>query len=177
MPLNRSVAALTPLAAILAGVAAEWLAKHFPGVEVPRSALEEIFLGGMAAVLAPSAMWLLGWQKHEAREATTDGFEEALEEHELTLAEALPSEGEEDELVGLDSEELLTEEDVEFGDLAVSELGDAPDLGGDEDPGLDDDLLGDPFDDEDDDDLATAEEEDDALLAELLGPNQPSRVG
>jgi hypothetical protein len=69
MSLNRIVALLTPLAAALAGAVAAWLSQHFPGLEVDRDALEEIFIAGAVVTLAPAAQWLHGWQRYEARQA------------------------------------------------------------------------------------------------------------
>ena len=66
---NRIVAMLTPVFALAAGACATWLAEHFPTLDVPASALEEIFIAGALAVLAPALQWLYGWQKFEAREA------------------------------------------------------------------------------------------------------------
>jgi hypothetical protein len=66
---NRIVATLTPVFALAAGACATWLAEHFPTLDVPASALEEIFIAGALAVLAPALQWLYGWQKFEAREA------------------------------------------------------------------------------------------------------------
>lgn len=65
---NRIVAMLTPVFALAAGAFATWLAEHFPTLDVPASALEEIFIAGALAVLAPALQWLYGWQKWEARQ-------------------------------------------------------------------------------------------------------------
>jgi hypothetical protein len=65
---NRIVAMLTPVFALAAGACATWLAEHFPTLDVPASALEEIFIAGALAVLAPALQWLYGWQKFEARQ-------------------------------------------------------------------------------------------------------------
>jgi hypothetical protein len=65
---NRIVAMLTPVFALAAGACATWLAEHFPTLDVPASALEEIFIAGALAVLAPALQWLWGWQKWEARQ-------------------------------------------------------------------------------------------------------------
>ena len=70
---NRVVALLTPLVfAPLAGAVAAWLAKHAPGVEVDKDDLQQIFIAGALVGLAPAAQWLHGWQKWEARQASTD---------------------------------------------------------------------------------------------------------
>lgn len=66
---NRIVAVLTPLVfAPLAGACAAWLSQHFPGVDVDKDALQEIFIAGALIALAPAAQWLHGWQKYEARQ-------------------------------------------------------------------------------------------------------------
>jgi hypothetical protein len=78
---NRIVAVLTPLVfAPLAGACAAWLSQHFPGVDVDRDQLQQIFIAGALIALAPAAQWLHGWQKHEARQAEL--------QHELALASA-----------------------------------------------------------------------------------------
>jgi hypothetical protein len=66
---NRIVALVTPVAALAAGACASWLAQHFPGMNVPESDLQSVFIAGAVVVLAPAAQWLHGWQKHEARQA------------------------------------------------------------------------------------------------------------
>jgi hypothetical protein len=107
MPLNRLVALLTPLVfAPLAGVAAAWLAKHFPGVQVSQDDLQEIFVGGALIALAPAAQWLHGWQKHEARQAAA--------EHEIELARAAAAGG--------DEEDHPAEAESELDDLSLEEL-------------------------------------------------------
>ena len=65
---NRIVAFLTPLVfAPLAGVISTWAADNLPGVNVPASAVEEIFIAGALIALAPAVQWLYGWQKYEQR--------------------------------------------------------------------------------------------------------------
>ena len=175
---NRRVAVLTPFAAVLAGIAAEWLARHFPGISVDKSALEGVFLGGMAAVLAPSTAWLFGWQKHEAREGSgADRCEAALESHELALADADDLDAEavgdafdedDDELAGLD--DSLAAPDVD--PLAALELEAAPDLDGEVDAELDDPTFDDALAEDE-----LAEDDDDLLLAELSTSKSPSVGG
>ena len=67
---NRIVAFLTPLVfAPLAGVVSTWAADNLPGINIPASQMEEIFIAGALIALAPAAQWLYGWQKFEqARE-------------------------------------------------------------------------------------------------------------
>jgi len=69
MPLNRLVALLTPVFALAAGACATWLAEHFPGVNISEDMLQQVFIAGAVAVLAPALHWLHGWQKFEARDA------------------------------------------------------------------------------------------------------------
>ena len=65
---NRIVAFLTPLVfAPLAGVISTWAAENLPGVNIPASAVEEIFIAGALIALAPALQWLYGWQKYEQR--------------------------------------------------------------------------------------------------------------
>ena len=93
MSLNRAVVLLTPTVfAPLAGAAAAWLAKHFPGADVKQEDLQEIFIGGALIALAPAAQWLHGWQKHEAREA--EAAQQALE---LANAQGEQEDDEDDE--------------------------------------------------------------------------------
>lgn len=116
---NRLVAVLTPLVfAPLAGAAAAWLAKHFPGADVSKEDLQEIFIGGALIALAPAAQWLHGWQKHEARQA------EAERELELAhAAAAVPPVDEED----VESAETAPEGDELSLDLLL-ELDELDDL-------------------------------------------------
>jgi hypothetical protein len=93
MYLNRVVATLAPICALAAGSCATWLAEHFPGINIPASALEEIFIAGAVAVLAPALQWLYGWQQHEKREA------------EAVLAVEKAQAGVSDVTVKVDSEE------------------------------------------------------------------------
>jgi hypothetical protein len=69
---NRLVALATPLAAPLAGWLAAWIATHFPGLNIPQNAIEEIFIAGSLFAVAPAAQWLHGWQKWEAQQARTE---------------------------------------------------------------------------------------------------------
>jgi hypothetical protein len=69
---NRVVALATPIIAPIAGWATTWVALHFPGLNIPQNALEEIFIAGALFAVAPSAQWLHGWQKWEAQQAQTE---------------------------------------------------------------------------------------------------------
>ncbi len=91
MPPNRIVALATPIAAPIAGAAATWLAQNFPGVNIPASALEEIFIAAAVVVLGSSAQWLHGYQKFEAREAAATQVADAADDRELELGSDGPT--------------------------------------------------------------------------------------
>ena len=111
---NRIVAILTPVFALAAGACATWLAEHFPTLDVPASALEEIFIAGALAVLAPALQWLYGWQKWEAREAEAQLAAEKAEAGVPDVAvQVTTDEVDEEELddldLGADDEDLEAE--------------------------------------------------------------------
>jgi hypothetical protein len=112
---NRIVAMLTPIFALAAGACATWLAEHFPTLDVPASALEEIFIAGALAVLAPALQWLYGWQKWEAREAEAQLAAEKAEAGvpDVAVQVTTDDEGDEEELddfdLGADDEDLEAE--------------------------------------------------------------------
>ncbi|HEU4702723.1 MAG TPA: hypothetical protein VFS37_09600 [Conexibacter sp.] len=117
---NRIVAVLTPLLfAPLAGACAAWLSQHFPGVDVDKDALQEIFIAGALIALAPAAQWLHGWQKYEARQGELQqalALAAAAAPAPGTAAEEADVPDELDELDALDQldefdEPLLDEED------------------------------------------------------------------
>ena len=88
---NRIVAVATPLLfAPLAGGVSAWLAVHFPGFNIDRGALEEIFIAGALIALAPAAQWLHGWQKYEARRAEQEA---AVELANVASPPAAPAAG------------------------------------------------------------------------------------
>lgn len=126
---NRIVAVATPLLfAPLAGAVSAWLAVHFPGFNIDRNALEEVFIAGALIALAPAAQWLHGWQKFEARQADI-AKEVAVEgtsaPEEFTGASSDGQAGFEEleELDDLeDLEDLESLEDLD--DLALDELED-----------------------------------------------------
>jgi hypothetical protein len=126
---NRVVAVLTPLLfAPLAGAVAAWLAEHFPGFQVDKSALEEVFIAGALIALAPAAQWLHGWQKFEARQAELD--REAMAGDTLVPADPVAEEAsEEKEAPDLDLGEL-----AELDELAEMDDFDAQLLAEDEEP-------------------------------------------
>ena len=67
---NRVVAILTPLLfAPLAGTISALLAEHFPGVDLPASSVQDVFIAGALIAFGKAAQWMHGWQKYEAREA------------------------------------------------------------------------------------------------------------
>jgi hypothetical protein len=125
---NRVVAVLTPLLfAPLAGAVAAWAAEHFPGFQVDKSALEEVFIAGALIALAPAAQWLHGWQKYEARQAERD--------REVVTGDFVPADPVAEEAPGLDDLDLddLTEID-ELDELAEMDDFDAELLSEDEEP-------------------------------------------
>jgi hypothetical protein len=114
---NRVVASLAPICALAAGAAATWLAEHFPGLDVPASALEEIFIAGALAVLAPALQWVYGWQQHEKREAEAALSLEKAEAGVSDVTVKVDSEETEDffDDVDVDSEDFdLTSDDLDF---------------------------------------------------------------
>ncbi len=110
---NRIVALLTPLVfAPLAGAIATWAADNLPGVQIPQSALEEVFIAGALIALAPAAQWLHGWQKWEQREADAAIAAEAADtvlEEEFDVAPPFDDEDFDDPLL-LEDEDLILAE-------------------------------------------------------------------
>jgi hypothetical protein len=123
---NRIVAMLTPIFALAAGACATWLAEHFPALDVPASALEEIFIAGALAVLAPALQWLYGWQKWEARQ---DEAQLAVEKAEAGVPDVAVqvTTDDEDELDDLDLG--VDDEDLEAELAALEEEESLPDRG------------------------------------------------
>lgn len=131
---NQVVALLTPVAAPLAGYVSTLLARHLPGIDVPREALEEIFLAGAAVAFGEASLWLWGWQKHEEREARRSVPAEVIDDMDLeaalagrsTITEAgpapaAPASGDE-----LTPEDLVASDrdiDLDEGELALREAG------------------------------------------------------
>jgi hypothetical protein len=112
---NRVVATLAPICALAAGASATWLAEHFPGIDVPTNALEEIFIAGSLVVLAPALQWLHGWQQHEKREAEA---ELAVEKAEAGVSDVTVKVDAEATDGYLDADDLMAEEfDLESDDL------------------------------------------------------------
>lgn len=109
---NRIVALLTPVCALAAGWVASLIAQNFPDANISKESLQAVFIGGMAAVIAPAWQWMHGWQKYEARQS--DAEQLALASDAALGAAAAPDAGLEDE-DDLDLE--LSEEDLDVDDL------------------------------------------------------------
>jgi hypothetical protein len=84
---NRIVALLTPLLfAPLAGSVSALAAEYFPGVDLPSSAVEQIFIAGALIAFAKAAQWTHGWQKYEAREADRSASADQLDAREAVIS-------------------------------------------------------------------------------------------
>lgn len=118
MPLNRLVALLTPVFALAAGACAAWLAENFPGLDIPADTLQEIFIAGAIAVLAPALHWLHGWQKWETREEAARAVADASDERLAVADTDAPAAEEDDDWdfdlddAGLDDEESAAEDEL-----------------------------------------------------------------
>lgn len=65
-PVNRVVAIVAVVIVTPATAAASgWLAKNFPGVQLPTAAIATAVLGGAAGAVTIAYKWLDGWQQHE----------------------------------------------------------------------------------------------------------------
>ena len=124
---NRIVAFLTPLVfAPLAGVISTWAAENLPGVNVPATAVEEIFIAGALIALAPAVQWLHGWQKWEQRRDLEIATAAATLTGPSLAAETLPppepdlADEEFEDLEDLDDLDELDDFD-EFEDTSVDE--------------------------------------------------------
>lgn len=111
---NRIVALLTPFCALAAGWVASWIAQNFPNADISKESLQAVFIGGMAAVVAPAVQWLYGWQKHEARQAESERL--ALIADDALAVGAEPDLELEDDL-DLDLSEDLDDDLDEFEEL------------------------------------------------------------
>lgn len=127
---NRIVAILTPVFALAAGTCATWLAEHFPALDVPASALEEIFIAGALAVLAPALQWLYGWQKYEAREAEAQAAAEKAEAGVPDVAVTVTTDDADDELEQLDDLDLGADDEELEAELAALEADETVPSGG-----------------------------------------------
>ena len=95
MPPNRIVALFTPVIAVAAGGAAAWLADNV-GLDVSSGELQAVFIAGLAAVLAPAAQWLHGFQRFEAHQQELDHEALAADAEAAALASAVEDEYEDD---------------------------------------------------------------------------------
>ncbi len=127
---NRIVAMLTPVFALAAGACATWLAEHFPALDVPASALEEIFIAGALAVLAPALQWLYGWQKFEAREAEAQVAADKAEAGVPDVAVMVTTDEADDELEDLDDLDLGADDEELEAELAALEADETVPSGG-----------------------------------------------
>ena len=127
---NRIVAMLTPVFALAAGACATWLAEHFPALDVPASALEEIFIAGALAVLAPALQWLYGWQKFEAREAEAQVAADKAEAGVPDVAVMVTTDEADDELEDLDDLDLGADDEELDAELAALEADETVPSGG-----------------------------------------------
>ena len=128
---NRIVAILTPVFALAAGACATWLAEHFPALDVPASALEEIFIAGALAVLAPALQWLYGWQKFEAREAEAQVAAEKAEAGVPDVAVMVTTDdADDDALEDLDDLDLGADDEELEAELAALEADESVPSGG-----------------------------------------------
>jgi hypothetical protein len=111
---NRIVALLTPVCALAAGWAASFIAQNFPDANISKESLQAVFIGGMAAVIAPAWQWMHGWQKYEARQSEAEQLA-LVSDAALGTAAAQPDGSLEDE----DDLDLLSDEDeLDIDDLA-----------------------------------------------------------
>lgn len=72
MTTNRIVIVLSPMFVGLAGWTATLAARYLPGhPQLDADQLTAIFLAGATFAAAKVALWLKGWQAHEARTPTS----------------------------------------------------------------------------------------------------------
>jgi hypothetical protein len=114
---NRIVALLTPVCALAAGWVASWIAQNFPDANISKESLQAVFIGGMAAVIAPAWQWMHGWQKYEARQSESEQLALASDAALATAAEpavdAVDEDLEPDLAEDIDIDELDEFEDLE----------------------------------------------------------------
>ena len=129
MPIIRIVLLLTPIVAPIAGWLATQSAQHAPGLGIKEAQLNEIFLAGLGLVLAGSAQWVHGYQKHEAREAeavreadiASDAELEVTDDERSVIAPELLEDLDDDDLLEDAGDPLLGDEnDDEALELALS---------------------------------------------------------
>ena len=109
---NRIVALLTPVCALAAGWVASLIAQNFPDANISKESLQAVFIGGMAAVIAPAWQWMHGWQKYEARQSEA---EQLAQVSDAALAVAAAPDAVLDDEDDLDMD--LSEEDLDIDDL------------------------------------------------------------
>jgi hypothetical protein len=113
---NRIVALLTPVCALAAGWVASWIAQNFPDANISKESLQAVFIGGMAAVIAPAWQWMHGWQKYEARQSESEQL--ALASDAALAIAAAPAVDAVDEDLEPDlAEDIDVDELDEFEDL------------------------------------------------------------
>ena len=93
MPPNRIVALFTPVIAVAAGGAAAWLADNV-GLDISSGQLQAVFIAGLAAVLAPAAQWLHGFQKFEIHQQDLDALALAADAEAAAVASAVDEDDE-----------------------------------------------------------------------------------
>ncbi len=91
IPLNRTVAALTPLVfAPLAGAISVAAAKYAPGVTIDEGSLEAIFIAGATIAFGNAGLWTKGWQAQEQRDADMLGAAAASDTGDASFADDMP---------------------------------------------------------------------------------------
>jgi hypothetical protein len=152
---NRIVAVLTPLLfAPLAGSISALAAEYFPGVDLPSSALEQIFIAGALIAFAKAAQWTHGWQKYEAREADRTATADQLDAREAVISARESEFGGSYDLAPVEDQEAIEDYDTagdgDYGDgaglAAEGEYADEYDdsLADDPDLDYDDEYLDEP---------------------------------
>jgi len=150
---NRIVAVLTPLLfAPLAGSVSALAAEYFPGLDVPSSALQQIFIAGALIAFAKAAQWTHGWQKYEAREAESSASADQLDAREAVISARESEFGGAYDLAPVEDQEVMEDYDTagegEYGDdaglAAEGEYADDDLLADDPDLDYDDEYLDEP---------------------------------
>src|SRR3954453_19441409 len=120
---NPPGAVLTPLLfAPLAGSVSALAAEYFPGLDVPSSALQQIFIAGALSAFAKAAQWTHGWQKYEAREAESSASADQLDAREAVMSGRESEVGGAYDLAPVEDQEVMEDYDTagegEYGDDA-----------------------------------------------------------
>jgi hypothetical protein len=121
MPPNRIVALATPLVAPLAGALAAWLSQNVPGVEIPASMIEEVFLLVLGVVGALALQFnhnRFKWDVEEQRAALA-GDATAPDDFELDDDDELDAEDDldVDDDEPFDDDDELPDDELELGDI------------------------------------------------------------